>query len=69
MECAGIIEAGGVKNVTFSLCKEFADLGHKVTLFIPVFKTNSWDLITEKRCNKTLRKRRKDYIFQGKVQG
>ena len=46
MECAGIIEAGGVKNVTFSLCKEFADLGHKVTLFIPVFKTNSWDLIT-----------------------
>ena len=45
MECAGIAEAGGVKNVTFSLCKEFSDLKHKVTLFIPVFKCNSWDLI------------------------
>lgn len=47
MECAGIAEAGGVKNVTFSLCKEFADLNHKVTLFIPVFKCNTWDLITD----------------------
>lgn len=47
MECAGIIEAGGVKNVTFSLCKEFAALGHEVTLFIPVFKTNSWDYISD----------------------
>ena len=26
MECAGIAEAGGVKNVAFSLCKEFSDL-------------------------------------------
>ena len=26
MECAGIAEAGGVKNVSFSLCKEFSDL-------------------------------------------
>jgi len=47
MECAGIAEAGGVKNVTFSLCKEFSDLKHKVTLFIPVFKCNEWDLISD----------------------
>ncbi|MCR4733674.1 MAG: glycogen/starch synthase [Treponema sp.] len=45
MECAGIVEAGGVKNVTFSLCKEFADLKHKVTLFLPIYKCNSWNLI------------------------
>ena len=42
MECAGIAEAGGVKNVTFSLCNEFSKLNNKVTLFIPVFKCNSW---------------------------
>ncbi len=47
MECAGIAEAGGVKNVTYSLCKEFSELGHDVTLFIPVFKCNSWYLLTE----------------------
>ena len=35
MECAGIIEAGGVKNVTYSLCKEVYELNHKSTLFIP----------------------------------
>ena len=45
MECAGIAEAGGVKNVTFSLCKEFAELGHKVTLFIPVFKCSSFAML------------------------
>ena len=32
MECAGIAEAGGVKNVSFSLCKELALAGHSVTL-------------------------------------
>ena len=47
MECANIAEAGGVKNVTFSLCKEFASLGHDVTLFIPVFKCNTWDPLTD----------------------
>jgi len=47
MECAGLAEAGGVKNVTFSLCKEFSDLNHKVTLFIPVFGCNSWDDVSE----------------------
>ncbi len=45
MECAGIAEAGGVKNVTFSLCKELALLGHKVTLFMPVYKCTSYELI------------------------
>ena len=42
MECAGIAEAGGVKNVTYSLCKEFTDLKHTVTLFIPVFGCTSF---------------------------
>lgn len=37
MECSGISEAGGVKNVTFSLCKEFCKSGNFVTLFIPFF--------------------------------
>lgn len=46
MECAGIAEAGGVKNVSFSLCNEFSKLNHKVTLFIPVFKCNTWDIIS-----------------------
>ncbi len=47
MECAGIAEAGGVKNVSFSLCKEFTRLNHKVTLFIPVFKCNTWENVLE----------------------
>lgn len=47
MECAGIAEAGGVKNVTFSLCKEFTDLKHKVTLFIPVFKCTCLDSLLD----------------------
>lgn len=51
MECAGIAEAGGVKNVTFSLCKEFAELGHRVTLFIPVFKCNTWDIVRDLKEN------------------
>ncbi len=37
MECAGIAEAGGVKNVVYALCREFHSLGHEVTLFIPEF--------------------------------
>ncbi len=47
MECAGIAEAGGVKNVTFSLCKELSLLGHQVTLFIPVYKCTSLALIKD----------------------
>lgn len=45
MECAGIAEAGGVKNVTYSLCKEFSLLGHNVTLFIPSFKCTQFNLL------------------------
>lgn len=37
MECASISEAGGVKNVTYSFCKELSYLGNKVTLFIPFY--------------------------------
>lgn len=47
MECAGIAEAGGVKNVTFSLAKEFCSLKNTVTLFIPVFKCTSWENIID----------------------
>lgn len=46
MECAGIVEAGGVKNVTYSLCKEFARLGNKVTLLIPSFASTEYKNIT-----------------------
>lgn len=38
MECAGIQEAGGVKNVTLSLAKEFSACKNNVTLFLPRFK-------------------------------
>lgn len=47
MECAGIAEAGGVKNVTFSLCKELQALDNQVTLFIPVYKCNIWDNVND----------------------
>lgn len=36
-EYAGIAEAGGVKNVATSLCESFVRLGHRVTLFIPLY--------------------------------
>jgi starch synthase len=51
MECAGIAEAGGVKNVTFSLCKEFSELGNDVTLFMPVYKCTSYELIKDLKKN------------------
>ena len=41
-ECSGIAEAGGVKNVTFSLCKELYRAGHDSVLFIPVFRCTSF---------------------------
>lgn len=47
MECAGIAEAGGVKNVTLSLCNELSKLKQKVTLLIPIYKSTSFELITE----------------------
>lgn len=45
MECAGIAEAGGVKNVTYSLCKEFCELNNKTTLFIPIFKCTNFNFV------------------------
>ena len=45
MECAGLAEAGGVKNVTYSLCKEFSDIGNDVTLFTPAFGCTNFDTI------------------------
>ena len=45
MECAGLAEAGGVKNVTYSLCKEFSDIGNEVTLFTPTFGCTNFDAI------------------------
>ena len=53
MECAGIAEAGGVKNVSFSLCKELALAGHSVTLFIPFFKCTSLELIKDQKTTQT----------------
>ncbi|MBD5443326.1 MAG: glycosyltransferase [Treponema sp.] len=43
MECAGVIEAGGVKDVTFSLCRAFSACGNEVTLFLPVFAVTSFE--------------------------
>lgn len=45
-ECEGIIGAGGVKNVTYSLCKDFQKLKNNVTLFIPVYKTTAFENIS-----------------------
>lgn len=50
-ECAEIAEAGGVKNVTYSLCKEFSELGHDVTLFIPEYKCTSYNKIENLKKN------------------
>lgn len=47
MECAGIAEAGGVKNVTYSLCNEFSKIKQNVTLFIPIFKCTSFTEVTQ----------------------
>ena len=55
MECAGIAEAGGVKDVTFALAKGFCKEGHSVTLFIPAFGCVSYsnikDLSEDFPCN------------------
>ena len=36
-EYVGIAEAGGVKNVTTSLCESLARRGHDVTVFLPCY--------------------------------
>jgi len=46
MECASLAEAGGVKNVTYSLCKEFSALNQSVTLFIPFYSFTNLDNVT-----------------------
>ena len=46
-EYAGIAEAGGVKNVTTSLCEELTKEGHDVTLFIPLYKCTCFDSLKE----------------------
>ena len=76
MECAGIVEAGGVKNVTFSLAKEFADLNHKVTLFLPVFKCNRWNEVKDlHKCEKEVEvslcgtRQKNTYVLDKSVHG
>lgn len=49
MECAGLAEVGGVKNVTYAIAVEMARLGNDVTLFIPVFGCSSFDAVTDLR--------------------
>lgn len=52
MECAGLAEAGGVKNVTYSLCKEFKKQKCNVTLFTPIFAcTNLYNIKNLKPIN------------------
>ena len=36
-EYAGVAEAGGVKNVSCSLSETLVFLGHRVTVFIPMY--------------------------------
>lgn len=43
MECASIVEAGGIKDVTLALARHLTCLGHNVTLFIPHFNCVSFN--------------------------
>jgi len=49
-EYAGIAEAGGVKNVTCSLSESLVKLGHKVTVFIPLYKFSNLKALDEFHC-------------------
>ena len=51
MECAGIAEAGGVKDVSYSLATGFARAGNDVTLFIPVFGCTSFSAVEKLQKN------------------
>ena len=44
-EYAGIAEAGGVKNVTTSICEELTREGYDVTFFMPLYKCTCFDLL------------------------
>ncbi len=49
-EYAGIAEAGGVKNVACSLSESLVSLGHKVTLFIPLYACTDLSLVKNYSC-------------------
>ena len=49
-ECAGIAEAGGVKDVTCALSETLSKLKHNVTLFIPLYGCTDLSLIKEFNC-------------------
>src|SRR5574344_2191739 len=51
-EYAGIAEAGGVKNVTWSLAEELVRTGSSVTVFLPLYGCTDFSNIKD----------RKDYI-------
>ena len=46
-EYAGIAEAGGVKNVTCSLCEGLSCKGMNVTLLIPRYKCTDFSSVTD----------------------
>lgn len=46
-EYAGIAEAGGVKNVTCSLCEELARTDKTITCFLPLYGCTQFDAITD----------------------
>lgn len=50
-EYAGIAEAGGVKNVTCSLCEGLSCKGMNVTLLIPRYKCTDFSSVTDYRPN------------------
>lgn len=47
MECAGIAEAGGVKDVAYALTKGFSKAGCSVTLFMPFFGCTRTDSVED----------------------
>jgi starch synthase len=49
-EYSGIAEAGGVKNVSCSLSESLVHLGHRVTLFIPLYKCTELSNVSEFSC-------------------
>jgi starch synthase len=57
-EYAGIAEAGGVKNVTTSLCEELAKEGHDVSLFMPLYGCS---------CTNSLENYKKDFVGETSV--
>ena len=50
-EYAGIAEAGGVKNVSCSLCEALVKAGHHVTLFIPLYGCTDLSAVAKFDCS------------------